>query len=418
MHEAEVRLLSKTAEGMKALLDQNYVPGFGVVPSANPKDNFYAQMWARDFAHAAGNYFIHTNPQAVADSFMTLFCHQRASGELPFRVEREYMLLKVIPGLRSLSRPLFNLIEGKIKHRSERPVFEGQDFSGAEDTIPLVVIAAGEFFCASRLGRMFITTHFESLVCAVDWFWKKTDLSDGLVSVQPMNPDWADSLKRGGKLGGMNVWWARALRLMAMMSSVMGHKESAKRYSRAYRRVKNSIYEKLYDSRGGFIRACAGEDRLETVASIYGALYLFDADEAIRLQDTLARMVKRGSGLENYHPPYTKQEILLPHRFIGHGGYHNEYVWPWVTCQNICVKIKIVREHNDVWTRHQYKQEAMWDLLDIAFMFKDAGGVYEIFNPGNRQPAISRWYKPPKNFMGSMAAFMGAYRQMKRLSWI
>ena len=105
------------------------------------------------------------------------------------------------------------------------------------------------------------------------------------------------------------------------------------------------------------------------------------------------------------------------------GGYHNEKVWPWITAQNIQVKIKIAREHPDEQIREQYKQETVADLIDQAKLFEEAGGAWEVFDPDTRQKAtglkiLGRNYKPPQNLMGNMAAFSRAYEQLKELGWI
>ena len=82
------------------------------------------------------------------------------------------------------------------------------------------------------------------------------------------------------------------------------------------------------------------------------------------------------------------------------------------------MKIKIALEHPDETIKEQYKKEAVEDLLDMAKLFKDARGAYEIFQPDTRKPAITKWYKPPQNLMGNLAAYEGAYLQLKELGWI
>ncbi len=102
---------------------------------------------------------------------------------------------------------------------------------------------------------------------------------------------------------------------------------------------------------------------------------------------------------------------------MGNGDYHNKFVWPWVTCENIQVKIKIALQHPDEGIREQYKREAIEDLVGVSKLFEEAGGAYEIVKPD--EPKAPRGiYNPPKNLMGSLAAYQGAYRQLKKLEWI
>src|SRR5258708_1536118 len=136
MTPEDKKLIDETFEEGKRHLDKNYLAGFGIFPSADPDSNYFNQMWARDSAHAGGNYFARENPEAAIDSLATLLKHQRADGSIPSRVEREYQAVKFTPGLRKYSKQIFNFVEGRMKGRTERPVHEGMDFAGGEDTVP------------------------------------------------------------------------------------------------------------------------------------------------------------------------------------------------------------------------------------------------------------------------------------------
>lgn len=411
------KLISEIAEESEESLKENYEQGYGIYPAADPKENFYRQIWTRDFAHASGNYFAEKEPWAITDSLTTIFKHQREDGMLPLRVEKEYLLLKVSP-LRFLAKPLFNLIEKRFRGRDERPVYEGQDFSSAQDTVPTAINAIGEFFINSQEGKEFVKNHFDQIKKSIDFFRGKSDPEDGLISVKKGNADWADSINRQGKLGNINVLWARSLRLMEFMAKNIGRDEDAKNYREEFHNVKNNIMEKLYNKEQGYFRTAEGEDRIDTVASVFGSLYLLTPAEAAKVQETLKQRVKTPSGLKNFDPPYPKNQILPILRLIGHGGYHNEDIWPWVTCQNIQAKIKIGLNHPDENIKKQYKEESVNDLADMADLFEKAGGAYEIFRPNDRKPAVKTLYKPPKNIMGNRAAYQGAYQQLKELGWI
>lgn len=426
----ERELISETVSATRDNLALTYHKGFGIFPSAGEKENFYSQVYARDSAHAAGNYFAEANPEAMKDFLATLLKHQREDGALPLRVEKEYQRMKLVPGLAPLARPAFNLVHERILGKKERPVYEGGDMgaSGSEDTVPATLIAAGEFFVASKEGREFVKDNFDALKRAADYFRSKTDKEDGLAVITRDNPDWADSLKRKGKLGGINVWWARSLRMMEFVANQLGRKEDAQRYKREFQEVKKSALTKLYNSEEGYFRAKEGEDRIDTVASVFGALYLLSPEEAVKVEETLEKRVRHNSGLTNFDPPYPREEIFGTHKMWsslasmqkkwGMQDYHNRLVWPWVTCENIQVKIKIALHHRDEAVREKYKKEAADDLLQMSEIFKKAGGAYEVLDPDKPEHADISLYASPKNFMGTMAAYQGAYRQMESLGWL
>src|SRR5580692_4635948 len=135
MTPADRQLIDATFEEGKAYLARHHSVGFGIFPSADRKSNYFNQVWARDSAHAAAHYFVRENPQAVIDSLATFFRHQLESGALPSRVEREYQMLKLTPGFRWLAEPSFRFIEKWLRNRIERPVHEGKDSAGGEDTV-------------------------------------------------------------------------------------------------------------------------------------------------------------------------------------------------------------------------------------------------------------------------------------------
>jgi glycogen debranching enzyme len=434
--EAESKLISEAVASTREHLEHHYYPGFGIFPSESTQGNFYNQVYARDLSYAAGNYFAETNPSALEDSLNTIFKYQRPNGMLPLRVEREYQQLKLWPGLRYLAKPLFNFFEVKIRGKEENPVYEGGDFgaSGSEDTVPAILIATGEFFIISEKGREFAKNNFNRLKGAADFFQGKIDQTDGLAITTRSNADWADSLNRNGKLGFINVSWARALMLMGIMSKQLGHEDDAQKYEEEFNRVRDSIMKKIYNSEDGYFRAKAGEDRLDTVASVFGALYLLSPVEAVKVEETLKKRVGRSSGLQNFDPLYNSDEIFWGHRFLGRlttiknlfsgkkkmgmDTYHNKFVWPWVTCQNIQVKIKIALGHQDESVRNQYKKEAIEDLLKMSELFKKLEGFYELVDPEKPELANIAFYDASKNFMGSLAAYQGAYMQLKESNWI
>ena len=415
MNAPRTSSLERIVASYTSLLRAYYKPGFGIMTSLDPSENFYNQIWTRDFAHAAVTYFHEALPHAVEDSLKTLLSHQRRSGELPIRVEREYMLLKVVPGLRFLARPAFSLFQEALRGRSERPVFRGQDFNDALDTIPAFLVAAGSYFSSSKRGASFISARMNTLARACEYFYSMADQNSGLVRVAQGNMDWADSIVRGGELGVLNVLWVRGLELMTMMFAATGRIEEQRQCQTLFARAHASLMQRIYCRGDAYFRSRRGEDRLDTVASVLGSLFFLDATECARVQDTLRARVKVPSGFSNFDPPYPAEDVLWPHKLIGHAGYHNAYAWPWTTCLNIQVKTKIAREHPGAAVRERFRKEAIEDLFDTADLFETAGGAYEIFLPEARTPAITHWYHPPRNFLPNLAGFVGAYRALESL---
>jgi len=408
------KLLEKTAKFFEGKIKDSYKKGFGIFPATEPKEVFYNQLWTRDFAQAAMSHFSVEIPQATRDSLEVIFRNQRSDGMLPLRVEKNYLILRLVPGLKPLSNPIFNLIRGG----RERAIYEGGDFSSAEDTVPAAILAAAHLASVSDSGKEFIRNNYIKLKKAVEFFETKVDSSDGLAVLEKNNADWEDSVVRGGKLGSINIWWAKALEAMSMIAKEMGEDKDFAEYSRKFEKTKKSVMEKLYNSEENYFRAKEGEDRLDTTACIFGCLYFLTAEECAKVQETMKGRVSNPSGLKNFDPPYSYWQTMLPHKFIKMEGYHNYYIWPWITCQNIGVKVKIALEHKDSVEREKYRNEAVSDLFDMTKMFKESDGAYEIYKPDNRRAGIKTFYKPPRYFMANLAAYLYAYNKLKQQDWI
>jgi len=415
--EDDRRLIFCNVFLFKSHLNKSYRNGFGIFSSAEYDSNFYNQLWVRDFAFAASNYFIEFNPQIVIDSLKTILKYQKSNGEFPFRIEREYFLIKCLPLLNHLSRLIVPILEKKILNKIERPVYSGKIFFGGEDTIPAVIISFGELLANYGYSKFFIKENFNRLKLAMNFFQTKIDSSDGLAVITLPGADWADTLKRFGKLASINILWARALRLMSYMANVLGFKDDASWYREEYFKVKNSILKKLYVE-GKYFKAEENDDRLDTVASIFGSLYLLKPDEAVLVEENLKSKVLRENGFQNFYPPYSKNKTSWIFRLLGQSRYHNSYVWPWVELQNIQVKIKIATKHKEEIVRDKYKYEAIKDFLRISKMFEKIGGPYEVIKADKLEIGKTLFYKPPRFFTGSMVAYLRIYFLFKKLKWL
>lgn len=417
-------LIERVAKDAVRNLEKCYQPGFGVFPTGDPNDVFYNMLWSRDFSHAGG-YFAVGNINALLDSLNTIFSFQKKDGSLPYRVEKKRFILEYF------LRVLFGIDPGALRkigidfvtRRKKRPIYEGERGNNAEDTIPSVISSIGEFFMASKEGREFAENNYEKIRLAIENFIKRTDPEDGLESSGVNNPDWADSIKRGGKkLSTVNIRWEIALERAEKISAELGMGE-AKKYDALAKKARKGIMDKLYNEKDHYFRTGEGEERMDAVASILGCLHILPVEESVRVQESMKKRLFCKSGLRNFYPPYPKKRLSFILRIIGMGGYHNEAVWPWVAAVNIHAKIKIAQEHPDKEVREQYRNESVLDLLSLAALFESAGGAYEVFDPDRPEQyrklrtGIMK-YQVPKNFMGNLASYQSVYHRLKKLGWI
>lgn len=407
-----LRDITDLSHRFRSQLAKHYKNGFGIMPTADPNEIFYNQVWVRDAVHASLNYYIDEFPESFEDTLVTILRHQQKNGALPSRVEREYLLLKLTPGLRWLAAPAFNLIEHTIRGRKERPVYTGEDFNGARDTVPIILIAAHRYSRSVR-GRAFTRDRYEQLRRAYRYFAHEHPLRGGLIELPTSTNDWADSILRGGKLGLINVLWTQSLRAMHELALLYGDNETAKETTSRFAESDAALRD-LYEL-AGYVRASDGDGRIDTVASIIYSLFFLTPEESVDVQELLGKRVRQATGLANFDPPYETKDIYWAFKMIGHGGYHNRYVWPWVTLQNITSKIHIAQTHHDEAVRIKYKEEARRDFSETSQLFIDSDGAYEIYFADARKPAQTLFYKPPRFFLANLATWERVRMQLDLL---
>lgn len=407
-----LRDITDLSHRFRSHLAKHYKKGFGIMPTADPNEIFYNQVWVRDAMHASLNYYIDEFPESFEDTLVTILRHQQKDGALPSRVEREYLLLKLTPGLRWLAAPAFWLIEHAFRGRKERPVYTGEDFNGARDTVPLILIAAHRYSRSLR-GRAFTRNRYEQLSRAYRYFAHEYPIRGGLIELPRSTNDWADSILRGGKLGLMNVLWTQSLLAMHELALLYGDDETAQETATHFAKA-NAALRSLYEP-AGYMRASESDRRIDTVASITYSLFFLTAEEAVGVQEVLAQRVRRPAGLINFDPPYAAKDVYWPFTIIRHGGYHNTYAWPWVTLQNIAAKIGIAQGHHNEAVRTRYKEEARRDFSAISQLFIDSDGAYEIYFPDTGKPARTLFYKPPRFFLANLATWERVRMQLDLL---
>jgi hypothetical protein len=427
-------LLENTAEEndvkLKEHVQEGFEEGVGITPSAGENGVYSGRVFGRDAGRAAG-YFLDANPKAVYDSLAKILKYPRADGALPAGVEKDYLPLRAL-GLNGLAKTAFHVIEGRFRGRTERPVYAGKTWYGEEDAISTIIIATGELLAKSpEEGRRLLETktetktgsgektNYEKLKDAVEFTRHKVNPKDGLIVCQENGPDWQNSINRGGELTGVNILWARSLQEMAIMASKLGYAQDAERFADQYLVVRESILTKAYNKEGHYFMASTTDARLDTLACIEGGLHLLDVEEAARMEDVLTQRVARKAGLVNFDPPYPDSQIKLWHKIQGIPDYHNKGSWPWITCENTLVKIRIAEEHPDTEVRDRFLVEAVEDHEKVAKVFQEAGGAYEFFDADTGKPGgEGSRYHTPENFISSMTMFNLVDSKIKQAGWI
>lgn len=402
------------------LLDGCYDSDRGLLyTSGDPNSQFYAEIWARDTMFGCATFIARDNPARAIGTLEHLLSFQKPDGTLPIRIEYKRHWANYAP--------ILGRVKSFVSRQRPFPVYESAKLSlSSRDTVPSIIIGAGELFRSSTEGRAFIAQKFEQLQKALIREEMFADPADGLIAGGNMQ-DWADSIRREGKLADTNILYFRSLREMSFMAGQLDKNTEAEEYGQKAVVLKERILANFWDEEDGFIKAGIGDNRLDTAANIFACLYLVDAQKAARVQDALKTRAMSPIGLlKNFDPPYPhsllKSQIAFRYRIYGVPDYHNECVWPWLTTENILAKITIFQNHSDEQVRSRFAQEARDDFAKIAALHQRNGDFYEMLNNRDGTPLRSHYfgkgvnfaYKSSRQFLGTITSFLVAKRELQK----
>lgn len=412
-------LIATESERAMIITNNAQNPERGIFASGDPKSQFYNEIWARDSSFAITSAISRHNPEMAIKNLETIFSHLREDGTLPLRIEYDRHYLHFIPLIRSIRR----LIDRSKGH----PVYEDAMFAqGARDTVSSIIIACGETFRTGDFGEEFVMKNWETLQKIITRENLHIDPKDGLVEGSNYQ-SWTDSIKMPGKIAFTNILHFRALREMFFMASQMGRTEDveefegqALEYQDQAIRLKESILEHFWDQDKGYFKAGIDDDRLDVSANIFACMYLANDDQGDRIQENLDECRTMPFGLlRNFDRPYPNSAIDVRHRIGNISGYHNLYIWPYLTSENILAKLKIANTTQDEYLSERFRQESVEEFIGLSQLHKRNGDFYEVLDPVTFEPVEARrlgitTYKSCPQFLASAASYLRVEQELNK----
>lgn len=352
----------------------------------------FRTLWARDFCFATPGALATGATKAVKDSLEALFRFQRADGLLPRGLDNHEVGPRVVLGLLGMPPAFGNPLKAWFETEYKVIVL---------DSNVLIPWAASQYLQATG-DRAFATQWFPVLERAFQFLEDGGYIIGELIGHQPPFADWADSVRRTGRVSFTNVLYVMALRGAAEWASLLGLQGKASYYYGKAARVSAALLDYFWDPKMKALRNFEGNECLTADANLMAiSQRVLPEDLAREALQTL-----RNSPLWTPMPGRPTWPDYPAHlkgfniKLVGITGYHDSNYWLWLTA------LAAMAEHR------LGNQAECARIMDAAAdqIVKD-GDVYEIFDltkDNTLKPVKRLPYRAESPFTWSSGMFLEA----------
>ncbi|MFH0875945.1 MAG: amylo-alpha-1,6-glucosidase [archaeon] len=351
----------------------------------------FNDYWARDSFFASLGAMSLGDYDIVKKNISLFLKNQKKSGELPIRIGASTFEIgfKTL-GVRIPFKEVPRFSQDKGKHNS---VDQGS----------LLVIAFYEYFRKTK-DYSFLQENIAKLELAIK-LNLTMDIDNDFLIEEKEYGNWADSLKKSGKVLYSNVCHAHSLYCLSELFSALKNDSKKTEYSILYNKAKEKInasfwlsdyYADWFDDKT--------YDFFSTDGNILAILWdIADKKKTKKIIDTIKKIKINYTVpcLTNY-PRYPIKHCSLFMRLVGLGDYHNELSWLWLGCVYSAALMHV-----------GMKKEALAILEKISSIIVRDNTVYEVFEK-NGQPVRRFLYKSELNFAWSSGLFIYGYSNIRK----
>ncbi|MBI3542051.1 MAG: hypothetical protein HY075_02075 [Deltaproteobacteria bacterium] len=349
-------------------------------------------LWARDFSMSVGGALALGRYSTVRDSLEVFYASQRPDGLLPRTVDNVNIYWRTLLGLFARA-PKF---EAPLK-----AWFDTENGVISIDANVFIPWASAEYVLASR-DRFFASRWFASAESSLAYL-EKNYFVDGLIGRQPPFSDWADSVKREGRVAMTNVMYVLALRGMAGWAELLGLADKALEYRAREASTASRLREFFWNPKLGALTNFEGDDHLTADANLLAVAYgVLDGEQAETTMRTLraSRLWWPMPGRATT-PNYKSSLKSFNVKLAGIASYHDAMTWLWLTAV-------AARAERAVGNCQGYREI----MAKLAGRIAKDGVVYEVFDLKKRGlvPVRRLLYRAERPFTWSSAQFLESAR--------
>jgi len=321
----------------------------------------------------------------VVKDNLELFLNNLKSGkQVPFRIGRS------TPGV------ILNYFSIGMD-REKKPYYNNDKSKNVSiDQNSLLVISSFEYYIKTK-DKKFLENNIYKLKRVLDWNFTQDKDKDNLIE-ENYYANWADSVKKRGKVLYSNVCHAHAIHCFSRMMHVFDKKLS-KEYHDKFLDIKKKI-NTLFWSGEHYIDWIDDEKQynyfstdgntlaiLWDIADPEKSKHIEEASHIFDLHDVPSGCV---------HPKLPKNLVSPLIKSIGLGDYHNGLSWLWLGAINAAAKFKIGK-----------KQDAADLIKKMSRLIVKHDGVFEVYE-NNGNPVKRIIYHSEQPFAWSSGLFLYA----------
>ncbi|MEM4397293.1 MAG: GH116 family glycosyl hydrolase [Candidatus Woesearchaeota archaeon] len=352
----------------------------------------FKDYWARDSFFASFGSLSIGDYDIVKKNLSLFLNNLNNQGQVPLRIGKT--------SIEIVLSYLTKKYDGKRK-----PIYfidKGKKFSIDQNS--LLIIAFYEYLKKTK-DFSFLKENLEKLEKAMQWNFSQ-DLDKDYLIEENEYCNWADSIKKKGKVLYTNVCFCYSLKCMAELYSFLNNKKE-KEFFVLYKKTKEKI-NTLFWNETYYI------DWLETFKNKSYDYFSLDGnylailwkiaskENAKKILDYSLK-IKANETLRCVYPDYSENLISTQIKLIGLKEYHRNLTWIWLISLMALVFFKSKSPNN--------KKISFVLLERLSELIFKHNAVYEIYE--NNAP-FKKFYKSEMPFAWSSGLFVYAYNKIKR----
>ena len=352
--------------------------------------NHFRDYWARDsFFASLGSLCIEDN-EIVKKNLLLFLENTNKKGQIPLRIGKSSLDIVLsyigIKSKNSKRKAIFFIDKGK-----KIPV----------DQNSLFIIALYEYMKQTKNYRI-ASENIIKIEKIMQWTLNLDHDKDLLIE-EDEYCNWADSVKKKGKVLYSNVCYCHSLKCLAEIYGLLGYKERKKHFEELHSKVRSKINELFWS--GEHYLDWIDKDKQYNYFSTDGNVLAILWDIADKEK---ARHIEEASHIFDIndipslcvHPPYPCSLISMQTRILGIGDYHNGLSWLWLGAINAIAKHKL-----------KMNKEALLLIDKISKVIIENKGIYEVYERTGK-PVKRTIYKSEYPFAWSSGLFIYAAKEI------
>lgn len=343
----------------------------------------FKDYWARDsFFASLGSLAIYDN-ETVKKNLELFLDNISKEGQLPLRIGKSSfgVALSFVTGFQGTRRPIYT-----IDKSNSRPT----------DQNSLFIICLYEYM--KKTGdHGFFRRALQKAEKIMHWNFMN-DRDNDLLIEEDMFCNWADSVKKRGKVLYTNVCHCHALYCMSMLTAEID-KEKSRRYKKLHDTVKAKINE-IFWSGEHYLDWIDGEktnNYFSTDGNMLAVIWdIADLAKARHIEECAHIFGINKCPSAAAHPIYPDRLIAPEIKLIGISEYHSSFTWIWLGAVSAIAASKA----------KNYKEAAKL-IEKMAQTICEFGSVFEIYDSSG-EPVKTRLYKSERPLAWSAGMFLYA----------